>query len=225
MHIKDQASTAYPRKVIEAMNQENGDLVLAVGDMASKPTRAELELAKGVLDHSKAPYYPVVGNHDSPRYGVEETMFLEVFSLKESSYSFVHRGILFLGIDHGCGPRYKKNAVRPKHMAFIKETLANTPVDQPIVFFSHYPFARGVSYRTKNADEVQALFVGRPLLAMISGHWHGNTEKIENGILMTTTACSSSTRGNHDGTKPKGYRVFTIHPDRTVSTEFKEVKA
>ena len=76
-----------------------------------------------------------------------------------------------------------------------------------------------------NADEVQALFAGRPLLAMISGHWHGNTEKIENGILMTTTACSSSTRGNHDGTKPKGYRVFTIHPDRTVSTEFKEVKA
>ena len=146
MHITTEKSTDYPRKVIQAMNQEKAELVLAVGDMGSKPTREELELGRDVLDQLTVPYYPVVGNHDSPRYGVEETMFLEVFSLKESSYSFAHRGILFLGIDHGCGPRYKKNAVRPKHMAFIKETLANTPVDQPIVFFSHYPFATGVNW-------------------------------------------------------------------------------
>ena len=59
---------------------------------------------------------------------------------------------------------------------------------------------------------------------MVSGHFHGNTERRENGILMTTTACSSGSRGNHDGTEAKGYRVFHIDNQMNVTTEFKEVK-
>jgi len=224
MHITDKASTAYPLKVIEAMNKEEADLVLAVGDIASKPTREELELGKEVLDKLKVPYYPVLGNHDAFGKGVTDKPFKEVFGLESTSYSFVHKGVLFFGIDHGCLGNYGQNAVRPQHMAFIKETLAKAPMDQPIVFFSHYPFAKGVRYQTKNADEVLALFKGRPLLAMIAGHFHGNTENVENGILMTTTACSSGTRGNHDKTTAKGYRVFTIDKDMKITTEFKEVK-
>ena len=97
--------------------------------------------------------------------------------------------------------------------------------EQPIILFSHYPFARGVKYRTQNADDVLTLFKGRKLLAVISGHFHGNTERRENGILMTTTACCSGTRSNHDRTKAKGYRVFLVHEDLAISTEFKEVTA
>ena len=58
---------------------------------------------------------------------------------------------------------------------------------------------------------------------MVSGHFHGNTERRENGILMTTTACCSGRRGNHDGTKAKGYRIFHIDKDMNVTTEFREV--
>ena len=32
MHIVDESTTAYPRKVIQAMNEEGGDLVLVCGD-------------------------------------------------------------------------------------------------------------------------------------------------------------------------------------------------
>ena len=45
MHLTNQASMAYPRKVIQAMNDEGGDLVLVCGDVGSKPTRSELELS------------------------------------------------------------------------------------------------------------------------------------------------------------------------------------
>jgi hypothetical protein len=38
------------------------------------------------------------------------------------------------------------------------------------------------------------MFRGKKLLAVISGHFHGNTERVENGVLFTTTAGSSSTR-------------------------------
>jgi predicted phosphodiesterase len=126
MHVTNQASVAYPRKVIQAMNAEGGDLVLACGDLGSKPTRPELELAREVLDELKAPYYPVLGNHDALFAGEqEETLFRDVVS--------------------------------------------------------HYPFVKGVKYRTKNADDVQALFKSKRLLAMISGHFHGNTERRETG--------------------------------------------
>lgn len=225
MHLTNQTSVTYPRKVIKAMNNEGGDLVLACGDLGSKPTRPELELARDVLDELKVPYYPVLGNHDGLFSGEkEETLFREVFSLKENNYHFAHKGIQFIGIDHGCGRGYRDNSVRPAVMEWLKKILATIPDDQPIIFFSHYPFAKGVKYRTKNADDVQALFKNKKLLAMISGHFHGNTERRENGILMTTTACSSGTRGNHDGTKLKGYRVFCVDKGMNITTEFKEVK-
>lgn len=226
MHLTDQQSMTYPRKVIQAMNSEGGDLVLACGDMGSKPKRSELELARDLLDELEMPYHPVLGNHDALFSGEkEETLFQEVFSLKQNSYHFSQKGILFLGIDHGCGRAYGDNGVRPAVMTWLEQTLAPIPNDQPIVFFSHYPFAKGVKYRTKNADEVQALFENRRLLAMVSGHFHGNTERRENGILMTTTACSSGTRNNHDRTKAKGYRVFHVDDELNITTEFREVKA
>jgi predicted phosphodiesterase len=225
MHLTNQASATYPRKVIKAMNDEGGDLVLACGDLGSKPTRSELELAKGVLDELKMPYYPVQGNHDTLFSGEkEETLFREVFSLKENCLHFAHKGIQFIGLNHGCGKAYNDNSVRPAVMDWLKKTLATIPDDQPIILFSHYPFAKGVKYRTKNADDVHKLFKGKKLLAIISGHFHGNTERRENGILMTTTACSSGTRNNHDRTKPKGYRVFHVDEKLNVTTEFKEVK-
>jgi 3',5'-cyclic AMP phosphodiesterase CpdA len=183
-----------------------------------------LELARDVLDELTVPYYPVLGNHDALFSGEkEETLFCEVFSLKENSYHFAHRGIQFIGIDHGCGRGYNDNSVRPAVMDWLKKTLVTIPDDQPIIFFSHYPFAKGVKYRTKNADAVHELFKSKKLLAMISGHFHGNTERRENGVLMTTTACSSGTRNNHDRTKPKGYRTFRVDKEMNITTEFKEV--
>jgi predicted phosphodiesterase len=225
MHLTDQKSVTYPRKVIQAMNDEGGELVLACGDLGSKPKRSELELARDVLDELKMPYHPVLGNHDALFSGEkEESLFREVFSLEQNSYHFAQKGIQFIGIDHGCGKAYGDNSVRPAVMAWLKETLASISDDQPIVFFSHYPFAKGVKYRTKNADAVQALFSSKKLLAMISGHFHGNTERRENGVLMTTTACCSGTRNNHDRTKDKGYRVFHIDRELNITTEFRPVK-
>jgi len=225
IHVLDDKSAAYPRKVIQAMNEEGGDLVLACGDLATKGKKTELLVAKDILDGLKMPYYPVLGNHDALYSGEkDEDLFKEVFSLKGNSYHFVKKGIHFLAVDHGCGKAYGKNHVRPQVMAWIRKTLAQIPAQEPILFFSHYPFGKGVRYQTRNAAEVLALFKNKNLLAMVGAHFHGNTERVENGVLMTTTACCSGTRGNHDGTKAKGYRVFHVDEKLKVTTEFKEVR-
>jgi predicted MPP superfamily phosphohydrolase len=153
MHLTNHKSIAYPHKVIQAMNSEGGDLVLACGDFGSKPKKSELELARDVLGELKMPYYPVLGNHDALFSGeTEEALFREVFSLKQNSYHFARKGIQFLGIDHGCGKAYIDNRVRPAVMVWLKKTLASIPDDHPIIFFSHYPFAKGIKYRTNNAN-------------------------------------------------------------------------
>jgi 3',5'-cyclic AMP phosphodiesterase CpdA len=224
MHVLDSKTIAYPRKVIQSMNKEGGDLVLACGDLSTNGQRSELELARDILDELKMPYYPVLGNHDALYAGdKEETLFAEVFSLEQNSYHFVKNGIHFLAVDHGCGKNMSQNSVSPRAMVWIKNTLTKIPEDQPVIVFSHYPFADGVKYRTQNSDAVQALFNNKKLLAMVGGHFHGNTQRRENGILMTTTACCSGTRGNHDNTKAKGFRVFHIDEAMSITTEFREV--
>ena len=225
MHVTDRTSLDYPRKVIEAMNREGGDLVIAAGDLATDGRRSELGLAKELLGESDMPFHVVQGNHDvlhGP--GEDEALFREVFSLKANSYYFAIKGIHFMAIAHGCGRSYRNNSVRPEVLAWMRETLDGIKDNRPIILVSHYPFARGVKYANPNAAEVLSLFDGRNRIAVMSGHFHGNTEKIENGVLMTTTACCSSTRGNHDGTKAKGYRVFHVDERMKITTEFREVR-
>ena len=223
MHVLDNTKSDYPRKVIQAINRDGGDLVLAGGDFGTDGKRSELEYAKKIHDELKMPYYPVLGNHDALYSGEkEEHLFKEVFSLEQTNYHFVKKEIHFIAIDHGCGKNYSKNSVNSEAIAYIKETLTKIPENQPIILFSHYPFSAGSG--TPNSQEVLALFNNKKLLAVISGHYHGNTEQRENGILMTTTACCSGRRKNHDGTKSKGYRVFYIDKKMNITTEFKEVK-
>jgi len=225
MHITDQKSLDYPRKVIEEMNKEGGDLAIVAGDIATAGRRSELELAKQLLDKLDMPWYVVQGNHDVLyAAGKDEALFREVFSLKANSYDFVAKDIHFIAIAHGCGRSYRDNSVRPEVLAWMRETIKGIKDDRPIILVSHYPFARGVNYATPNAAEVLSLFDGKKLIAVMSGHFHGNTKKIENGVLMTTTACCSGTRGNHDGTKAKGYRIFRVDEGAKITTEFREVR-
>jgi predicted phosphodiesterase len=226
MHISNRKSLEYPRKVIEAMNKEGGDLVIAAGDLATHGQQSELELAKELLGGLKIPYHVVQGNHDVLHpAGGDEALFREVFSMKGNSYHFEAKDIHFMVIAHGCGRNFGKNSVSPEVLAWMRETLDGIKDKKPFILVSHYPFAKGVRYMTPNAAEVLSLFKGRNLLAVMSGHFHSNTENIENGVLMTTTACSSGTRGNHDGTKAKGYRIFNIDigEPMKITTEFRQV--
>lgn len=224
IHVLDEASTAYPSRVVDAMNAEKADLVLVCGDVATDGKEGELRLARRVLDRLAAPYHVVAGNHDALHRGDrEEDVFKRIFEQKETTYAFESHGIHFVAIDPGCGSNYRENRVPPPVVERLLALAASIPPDRPLILFSHYPYGTGVSYRTPNADEVLGLFRGKRLLAVVSGHWHGNTERREGGVLFTTTACASSTRNNHDKTDAKGYRVFTVREGREVSTEFKAV--
>ena len=62
------------------------------------------------------------------------------------------------------------------------------------------------------------------LRAAFSGHFHGFTEKTSGHATLTTNRCCALSKGNHDGTKEKGYFLMTVK-DGKLSREFVEVKA
>jgi 3',5'-cyclic AMP phosphodiesterase CpdA len=225
VHILDEASMAYPSRVVDAMNKESAAFTLVCGDLATDGKREELERAKRVLDRLLRPYFAVAGNHDAQYAGTQqESLFREIFGLTANSYHFEREGIHFIAIDPGAGSDYQRNSVRPEVLRWLETTAAAIPDGDPVILFSHYPYGRGVQMRTANADDVLALFQSKRVLAVIGAHFHGNTERIENGVLFTTTASSSSTRSNHDGTMAKGFRVFHVGEDLSIRTEFREVK-
>jgi 3',5'-cyclic AMP phosphodiesterase CpdA len=225
LHILDEASMAYPSRVVEAMNKESAAFTLVCGDLATDGKREELERAKSILDRLVKPYFAVAGNHDAQYPGTkEETLFREIFGLTAGSYRFEREGVHFVAIDPGAGSDYQRNSVRPEVLGWLETTAATIPDGAPVILFSHYPYGRGVQYRTANADDVLALFRSKKVLAVAGAHFHGNTERIENGVLLTTTASSSSMRANHDGTTAKGFRVFHVGEDLSIRTEFREVK-
>jgi calcineurin-like phosphoesterase family protein len=224
LHVTDEASLAYPARVIEALNRENAAFVLVCGDVATDGREGELRLARGLLDRLKAPFHVVPGNHDAMFEGERpEEAFRAAFGVRETTYAFEFCGVHFVAIDPGCGKAYARNTVRPAVLDRLRSIAAGIPEGAPLVLFSHYPYGPGVTYRTPNAKDVLDIFKHQRLLAVVSGHWHGNTERREGGVLFTTTACASGTRKNHDGTAARGYRVFTVRGGSEVSTEFREV--
>ena len=61
------------------------------------------------------------------------------------------------------------------------------------------------------------------LRAVYNGHHHGFTEKTVRDVPITTNRCCAFARGNHDGTKEKGY--FLCHAkDGKIERTFVEVK-
>lgn len=219
LHISTAADTPYPAKVIAAMNAERAATAIVDGDLVNNGKEVEHRVAKTVLDQFTIPYHIARGNHD----GTDS--IAHVYPADTTGNQFVVQGIHFIALDpdpQETTPWQAKKAV-PEALATLRQELTSIPNDQPIVLLCHYPLANDVNYHLANADEVLALFAGRKLLATVGAHYHANTERWQNGILLTTTACSSCNRGNHDGTKAKGYRVFEIDAARHITTRFVQV--
>lgn len=211
IHITDTRSVEL---INDAVDRINGDPSLAfslwLGDLTQLGTPDQMVLARLALDRLSRPRYTVRGNHDQ-REGVYEQEFGPLHQ------TFTHAGWKFLLLDSNPGD---ETPLADAEVAWLKEQLAATPRETPLVLCTHHPLMPGTkAYRLAGADEVLALFEGYNLKAVLAGHFHGNQETVVDGVLYTTTACLATTRTNHDGTAAKGYRLFHV-ADGGITTEF-----
>jgi 3',5'-cyclic AMP phosphodiesterase CpdA len=222
LHLLDARSSAIVNCAVADINgRSEVRFTVVLGDLATNGTLGELDLAKVCLDRLEKPYFVVPGNHDvNPiarnMYSNYETTF------GHGNWRHDEGGWVFLGID-SCEGAASDVAIRPDRIEWLKKQVDHIKPGKPIALFAHHPFnPHTQQYRVKNADEVLALLSGHNLKLVAAGHYHGNQVEEQNGVLFTTTACCSSTRGNFDGTPAKGYRLFHIDGE-SIRTEFVEV--
>ncbi|NIA14355.1 MAG: hypothetical protein GWP08_09750 [Nitrospiraceae bacterium] len=224
IHVLDARSTGLVSRAVNHINA-NSDVAFTVvlGDLATDGKLGELSLAKSALDRLENPYAVVPGNHD-----VDPTRKNGLANY-EREYGGVQweeksDGWVFMGFN-SCEGTSSDVTVSAEQMAWISKRVGKINRERPIALFAHHPFnPHTKNYRVKNAEEVLGLFGGHNLKLVATGHWHGNQVETRDGVLFTTTACCSSTRGNFDDTTAKGYRLF--HFDKKeVQTEFVTVQA
>lgn len=215
IHMTDTRSVEI---VNDAVDRINADPRIAfslwLGDLTRAATADEMVLARLALDRLRRPRYAVRGNHDQQGDAYER----EFGPLMQS---FTYGGWKFLLIDTNPGDG---TPLAEEQREWIRDQLKQTGTETPLVLCGHHPLMPHTkAYRLAGADEVLALFEGHNLKAALAGHFHGNQEEVVDGVLFTTTACLATTRGNHDGTTAKGFRLFHCR-DGEITTEFVPVR-
>lgn len=223
LHLLDEASAAALGKAVDAINaQQDAAFTVVLGDLSSNAQAQEFALAKTALDRLARPHYLIPGNHDMNNKDKANPAgsFEAVFG--PANWRRDVQDWTLIGLN-SCDGVKSDVALSEERLAWLKAQVAEIPAERPIALFLHHPLnPHSKSYRVKNADAVLALFAGHNLKLAAAGHFHGNQVEEQNGVLFTTTACCSSTRGDHDGTKAKGFRLFHCQNGK-VQTEFVEV--
>jgi len=219
LHVKDAKSTAIVNQAVKQINATpEVRFTVVIGDLATDAQLAELNLARQSLDRLDLPCFAVPGNHDVDTRAPDP---YANFKRNFGATSWIHeeKQWVFIGLD-SCEGAASDVAIRPDRLDWLEKRLQKIKKTRPIGVFAHHPFGPSTkAYRVKNADEVLGMFAAHNLKFVASGHYHGNQEETVDGVLFTTTACCSSTRGNFDETKEKGYRLFRLESDN-VTTEF-----
>lgn len=220
LHISDEASTAYLAKAVDWINtpqtfgKQKPSFVVVTGDLSTSGLESELALCKRELDKLKLPYHVLPGNHDlsDEHKGSFEKIFpgRTQYSLDLSGYRLLfHAGNTEPTPDGTSAPIDK----------WIESEIAKTRKTQPVIMFTHYPYGKDVPYSQAGRKRVLKALKQRKLLAVLSGHFHGESTVVEDGVLLKTIPCLTSTRNNHDGTKAKGAAIYSVDDD-SVSAKF-----
>ena len=203
------------------LQQPQPEFCLMVGDLAEHGTQAELGPMKDILQSFGMEFHAVIGNHDYLS-DTDRSAWDALFP-GSINYSFRHRGWQFVGLDSTEGTQWEKTRIPRETLRWADEHCPRLDSSAPTVLFTHFPLGEGVKMRPSNADELLEKFKPFNLVAVFNGHFHGFTEHELGKTVLTTNRCCAISRGNHDGTKEKGYFLCAASQGR-ITREFVEVK-
>lgn len=223
LHSLDKKCIPWFEKVIKQMkdHSEKIDFILISGDQANDGKVEQQAAIRDLFKTLDKPFYTTVGNHDwasmTDRKGYDE-----IFP-DRLNYQFEHQSWQFVALDTSEGTKSTGTKIQPHTIKYLDDTLPKLDKKRPTVVFTHFPLGEKVNMRPTNADDVLKRFQDFNLKAIYSGHFHGFTEKKSGEAILTTNKCCAFARGNHDGTKEKGYFLCKAKDDKIERT-FVEVK-
>ena len=195
---------------------------LVGGDLANDGKPEQLAGIRDCLKKLGIPTPAVIGNHDyltdTDRKGYETIISAKV------NDSFEHKGWQVLGLDTTQGTGWKDTTISAETLRWVDDQLPKLDRRRPTVIFTHFPLGADVSMRPLNADALLDRFRDVNLRAAFSGHFHGFTERFVNSATVTTDRCCARVRGNHDGSKEKGWFVCRASESGEITRQFVEFK-
>ena len=156
------------RQTVAAINNDDSiDFVLVTGDIADAGDGASLRLAHKLLSALHKPWYIIEGNHDQNWSESGCMDFIKIFGYEH--FTFVHKGVRFIGIPTGPMMRMAMGHVAPEDIAYVKDILsANT---DPVFMVTHMPMQPA---DVDNWYELTDAIRPYPIVAFVNGHYHRN---------------------------------------------------
>lgn len=202
------------------------DFVVFTGDNIDNANATELEKFLKTANKLKYPYYIVIGNHEvfkSQHLDKKEYMRLvRKFSKNcrpsSANYVFEKKGIVFLVVDGakevipGPAGYYKKDTLK-----WLDKKLTHYKYCK-VVIFQHFPIVEPYYNRTHMTYDKESyenvLKKHSNVIAIISGHFHANGEKMEGGIYHISTPALVEPPHNYKiievtGNNKSGYQFYT----------------
>lgn len=209
LHHSNEECNPWFESVFAQVAQHRPAFVLLLGDLADRGEPASFATVRRLSARIGVPCHTVPGNHDND---VEKTTALYATAFPGGLNSrFTHEGWQFIGLDTSDGNQWRDTRVSDATLAWLDRELRSIDPRRPTVLFTHFPLASGI--RTQqghvltpvNAEAVLQRLVSLNLRAVLSGHFHGMTERAWIRGPLITGACCSRVRDNHDGTPTKGW--------------------
>jgi predicted MPP superfamily phosphohydrolase len=186
------------------------------GDLAESGTRAQLGAVREIFTPLPMPLRVVIGNHDCAEDG-NRSEFEALFG-KAPNFGFEHKEWKFLVLDTTQGPDVYRTRIAASTLDWLDKKLSTLNRNRPVLVLTHFPLGRNW-LRPLNAGLVLERFKKHSLRGVLSGHWHGITEREQGDVMLSTSRCCSWWRDNHDGSDLKGYTLCQVR-DGTLTHRF-----
>jgi len=207
-------------RVLALVRAEKPAFCLHAGDLVDNGVRENHAAVHAIFEQLGVPLYVQIGNHDYATQ-TDRTAY-EEFYPNRINYRFDYGQWQFVGLDTTEGRHFDKTMISDATLAWIDAELPRLDRARPLVLFTHFPLADGVTMQPLNANALLERFREHNLQAVFNGHFHGYTEHAWHAATVTTNRCCSLKRDNHDGTHERGFFVCTAEAGR-IHRRFVEV--
>lgn len=197
--VESEFSQKVLESAIEDINaQPDVEFVVFTGDNIGNPTQENLRAFVKIVRKLNVPYYIVLGNHDV--YKSKEMSKDDYFAIlrernpfylqRNPNYVFKKKGFVFITVNGA-------KEIIPGSVGYYRQSTLdwlnnqlNKYEDKQVIIFQHFPVeypegseARLKSLKTYRVEDYREMLAEhKNILAIVSGHFHTNSEVMKDGV-------------------------------------------